>query len=126
MADFIESTETALLRADVKAAAETTAITTAITYVAVSAKSVNYATGVVTPTSTSTAVNAFVQPLSVREVEASANRYMVGDLKCWIAIDRISEPNERDYVTISSTDYRIVSWDEDSLKARWRLILRKV
>jgi hypothetical protein len=105
---------------------ETTALTTAVTYVAVSAKSVNYATGVVTPTSTSTAVNAFVQPISVKEVEASANRYMLGDIKCWIAIDRISEPNERDYVTISGTNHRIVDWDEDSLKARWRLILRKV
>jgi hypothetical protein len=126
MADFISANELSEVRADVKALVETTALTTAVTYVAVSAKSVNYATGVVTPTSTSTAVNAFVEPVTVREVEASADRYMVGDKKCWIAIDRISEPNERDYVTISSTNYRIIAWDEDTLKARWRLILRKV
>jgi hypothetical protein len=126
MEDIISANELSEIQADVKAMVETTAITTALTYVAVSAKSVNYATGVVTPTSTSTAVNAFVQPVTVKEVEASANRYMLGDIKCWIAIDRISEPNERDYVTISSTNYRIVAWDEDTLKARWRLVLRKV
>ncbi len=126
MADFLSSSEATQLRADVKAAVETTALTTAITYTAVSARSFNPSTGAVTDTDTDTALNAFVQPIKTGEVEGSKGRYMLGDLVCVIAVDRISEPNENDSVTVSGTTHRIVGWHHDSLKARYRLMLRKV
>lgn len=126
MADLIGASAVAQLRAVVKSGVETAALTTAITYNAVSARSFNPATGVVTDTKTSTAVNAFVQPIKTGEVDGSKGRYMVGDLVCVIAVDRISEPNENDFVTVSGTDHRIVGWHHDSLKARYRLMLRKV
>ena len=124
--DAITSAQIARVRSIVKQVVEDADLSTSVTFKSESSKSYNPVTGVVSHTTSSTSVSAFCNPISVKEVEASNDRYKVGDIVCWIAIDVISEPNENDVVTISSKDYAIIDWRRDSAAAAYRMVLRKV